>query len=283
MIRSYLAVAILLLSVSLNGQAPFPSGSDIALFTRSRTCIVLDDDQLSPYNSYIRKGIASFWTITPYEFISAAEFEEKRRDPAFSFIILTQNNFERDKSGSAYTFINLLQGKNLDELGKMPEICAVPLSSADEDDLDYGYKIGAILSFMQKHASMIAKDPSLTGRRYLRYYNRHTPEIHTRKILVRQEDLAPGISTIEKIREFYGSALEIVTEEEIVKAIEGKAAGTIILHKVGPVNESSSGYCYKMLIGTDDANMYYYNQHTINASNPNALLPADLKRMAAKN
>jgi len=35
-----------------------------------------------------------------------------------------------------------------------------------------------------------------------------------------------------------------------------------------------------MLIGTDDSDMYYYNQHKIDKTNPNGFLPADLKRLA---
>jgi hypothetical protein len=34
-----------------------------------------------------------------------------------------------------------------------------------------------------------------------------------------------------------------------------------------------------MLIGTDDSDMYYYNQHKIDNNNPDGLLPADLKRL----
>ena len=71
----------------------------------------------------------------------------------------------------------------------MPEICAVPLSFAGEDDLEYSYKLGAILSFMQKHAQMISEDPSLTGRKYLKYYNKYIPEVTDKTILVKQEDL----------------------------------------------------------------------------------------------
>ncbi len=93
-----------------------------------------------------------------------------------------------------------MQGKDVEELGQMPEICAVPLSFAGEDDMEYGYKLGAILAFMQKHAVMISEDPSLTGRRYLKYYNRNIPEVSGRRILVKKEDLAPAIGTIEKIR-----------------------------------------------------------------------------------
>jgi hypothetical protein len=100
-------------------------------------------------------------------------------------------------------------------------------------------------------------------------------------ILVKQEDLAPEISTIERIKAIYSNKIEIVSEEDIVKAIETKAPNTVILHKVGPVGEKQNeGYCFKMLIGTDDSNMYYYNMHTIDKDNPNGFLISDLKRLA---
>ena len=101
-----------------------------------------------------------------------------------------------------------------------------------------------------------------------------------KKILVKLEDLSPAISSIDKIKAIYRYDIEIVPEEAIVKAIQEKAKNTLILHKVGPVGDRNSGHCFKMLIGTDDSNMYYYNQHAIDKANPNGLLPADLKRLA---
>jgi len=263
----------------LSGQSPFPTGNEIKQFIASKTCVVLEDGN-TVYNTYIRQAMKEFWKITPFEFIKTSDFGTRRSDPSFSFIILTETNFENDKSNSVFNFINLLQGKDIEELGKMPEICAVPLSFAGEDDMEYGYKLGAILAFMQKHAQMISEDPSLTGRKYLKYYNKNIPEVITRKILVKQEDLSPAVNTIEKIKAIYRYSIEIVPEEVIVKAIQEKAPNTLILHKVGPVGDRNSGYCFKMLIGTDDSNMYYYNQHTIDKANPNGLLPADLKRLA---
>ncbi len=278
--RKILTVIVLIASCCLlSGQAPFPSGNEIKQFIASKTCVVLEDGN-TVYNTYIRQAMKEFWKITPFEFIKTSDFGTRRSDPSFSFIILTETNFENDKSNSVFNFINLLQGKDIEELGKMPEICAVPLSFAGEDDMEYGYKLGAILAFMQKHAQMISEDPSLTGRKYLKYYNRNIPEVITRKILVKQEDLSPAVNTIEKIKAIYRYSIEIVPEEVIVNAIQEKAPNTLILHKVGPVGDRNSGYCFKMLIGTDDSNMYYYNQHTIDKANPNGLLPADLKRLA---
>jgi hypothetical protein len=275
-----LAVTFMFCSVLLCGQAPFPSKDEIKQFAVSKTCVVLEDNQFSPYNSYIRAAMKEYWKITPYEFIKVTDFNVRRSKPEYSFIVLTETNFDKDKSNSLFNFINLLQGKDVDKLGELPEICAVPLSFAGEDDLEYGYKLGAILSFVQKHAQLIMEDPSKTGRKYLKFYNENIPDVMKKTILVKQEDLSPDIGTIERIKAIYSNKLEIVSEDEIVKAIENKTPNTVILHKVGPVGDRNGGYCFKMLIGTDDANMYYYNVHSIDKSNPNGLLPADLKRLA---
>jgi hypothetical protein len=278
--RKLLAVILFYIhSCFLSGQAPFPSADEIKQFIGSKTCIVMEEGN-PVYNAYIRKAMNEYWKITPFEFIGTSDFSSRRSDPSFSFIILTETNFESDKSNSVFNFLNLLQGKAVNELGEMPEICAVPLSFAGEDDMEYGYKLGAILAFMQKHAQMISEDPSLTGRRYLKYYNRNNSQVITKKILVKQEDLSPAIETIEQIKAIYRYSIEIVPEEIIVKAIQEKAPKTLILHKVGPVGVNSPGFCFKMLIGTDDSDMYYYNQHKIDKANPNGLLPADLKRLA---
>jgi len=279
--RKYLFISLLTCySLFLNGQAPFPSPEEIKQFMASRTCVVLEDDSFSSFNALIRKAMDEYWKITQFEYIKTTEFNVRRTDPAYSFVVLTETNFERDKSHSVFNFINLVQGKDVDKLGEMPEICAIPLSFAGEDDIEYGYKLGAILSFMQKHAVMISEDPSLTGRRYLRYYNKNVPQVINKTILVNQEDLSPAVNTIDKIKAIYPHEIQIVSENEIVRAIEEEAPGTLILHKVGPVGDRNSGYCFKMLIGTDDSEMYYYNQHLIDKANPNGLLPSDLKRLA---
>ena len=279
--KSIFLISALLSTILLSGQAPFPSKDEIKQFAASTTCVVMEDDPFSSFNAYMKDAMKEYWKVTPYEFISGKEFNIRRLKPSWSFIVLTETNFDKDKSNSLFNFINLLQGKNVDKLGEMPEICAVPLSYAGVDDLEYGYKLGAILEFMQKHAQLIMEDPSKTGRKYLKYYNENIPEVMKKTILVKQEDLSPEIANLERIKAIYSNKIEIVPEEEIIKAIENKAPGVVILHKVGPVGEKQdAGYCFKMLIGTDDANMYYYNVHTIDRNNPNGFLPSDLKHLA---
>ena len=269
-------------ALALNGQqAPFPNKDEIGQFMASKTCVVLEPNQFSYYNAFIKKAVEAFWNITPYEFISTDEFNERQRNPAYSFIVLTQTSYERDRAGAKYHFINLLQGKNVSRLGDLPEICAIPLTFADEDgnEADYSYKFGAILFFIQEHAKMISQNPALTGRRYLRFYNANTPKIKQKTILVLEDDLSPEISSIAKIKAVSQHKIEIVDEDAIIKAIEEKTPNTLILHKVGPGEDRSAGICFKMLIGADDSDMYYYHQHTITKTAPDGLLSDDLKRM----
>ena len=263
----------------LTGQAPFPDKDEIKQFEASKTCIVLEDDPFSSYNIYIKEAVKACWKITPYEFITVKDFNVRRLNPAYSFIVITQTNFDLDRSHGLYNFLNLLQGKNVDKLSEMPELCALPLSFAGVSDLGYSYKLGAIVSFMQKHAQKISEDPSLSLRKYLKYYNKNIPGIKNKTILVEQDDLTPEISTIKKIKKYYSGNIEIVTDDEIIKAIENKNPDTVILHKVGPMGDRDSGYCFIMLIGTDDSELYYYDLHMVDKANPNGLLPDDLKRL----
>lgn len=274
------ACTLLLVSGLLIGQPPFPGSSEIKQFAGSRTCVVFESDPFSPFNLYIKQAMNEYWNITPFEFAGEETFEERRTDPAWSFILVTETTFDKDKSNASYFFINLLQGKKVKSLGEMPEICAVPLAFAGETDIEYGYKLGAILMFMQEHARLISAEPSVTGRRYLTYYNKNVPGVGEKRILVVREDLSPAINTTDKIRAISGINIEIVEEDEIVKAVRDKAPNTLILHLVGPPEGRNAGYCFKMLLGTDDSEMYYYNRHRIDRNNPNGLLLSDLKRLS---
>ena len=276
---SLLTFSLLLITVLLAGQAPFPTQDEIKQFNASRTCVVLEDDPFSSYNIYIKEVVKDSWKLTPYEFISVKDFNVKRLNPAYSFIVITQTNFDADKSHGLYNFINLLQGKDVNLLAEMPEICAIPLSFAGVSDMEYSYKLGPIVAFMQQHARQISEDPSLTLRKYLKYYNKNIPAIKDKTILVERDDLAPEISTIEKIRKYYAGKIEIVATDVVMSSIENKKPDTIILHKVGPRGDRSSGFCFVMLLGTNDGVMYYYNLHLVDRANPNGLLPADLKQL----
>lgn len=260
-------------------QAPFPEPEEVDSFYNTKTLVVLEDDMLSAYNVFIKEAVGKYWEITDYDFISETSFEDMRTDPAYSFIVLTATRFDRDKSGSFFNFINLLLGKDVGRIEEMPEFCAIPLSIQGAEDLEYSHKLGMVLRFMQAHVELIKEDPSLKGKKYLKYYNMFVPEAKNKTILVSENDLVPELRAREAADKYYPDNLKVVSDEEVDEAIENRAENTLILHKVGPVKAEKGGLCFKMLLGTDDARMYFYGEHRISDRNSNGLLVNDLKRI----
>ena len=279
--KSCLFVLFILLAHTVFAQQrPYPTVDDAEKFRKSVTCVVLEQDQFSFYNAEIRDAVNKYWKVTPVKYISVEEFNVMRTDPAYSFIVLTITNFSNDKSGSTFDFLNLLLGADVDELDQLPEFCAIPLCFSGAPEEEYSYKLGLIIRFMEYHAELVMKNPATTALRYLKYYNKNVPEIMNKTILVREDDLAPEVNTVERIALHYPYKVRIVTEEEIMSAIESKEKDVLIVHKVGPDGVKQTGTCMKMLVGTDDAVMYYYDSHMVDSRNANGLLISDLKRLA---
>jgi len=260
-------------------QAPFPEPGEVDRFYNTKTLVVLEDNMFSEYNYFIKDAIENYWEITEYDFISTDEFNQKRTDPAFSFIVLTATRFDRDKSGTFFNFINLLLGKDVGRIEEMPEFCAIPLSIQGAEDTEYSHKLGIVLRFLQAHVDHIKEDPSLKGKKYLKYYNKFVPEAIDRTIMVSEKDLEPELRTADAAEKYYPQNLKVVSDEEVDQAIREKAEKTLVLHKVGPVKAEKGGLCFKMLLGTDDARMYFYGEHKISDRRPNGLLINDLKRI----
>ncbi|HCC71922.1 MAG TPA: hypothetical protein DEQ09_12340 [Bacteroidales bacterium] len=263
----------------LYSQSPFPEPEEVERFYNTKTLVVLEDDMFSEYNVFIKNAVNEYWEITGHDFISEKEFDQKRKNPAYSFIVLTATRFDRDKSGAFLNFINLLLGKDVGRIEEMPEFCAVPLSIQGADDTEYSYKLGMVLRFMQAHVEHIREDPTLKGKKYLKYYNKFIPEALNKTILISENDLVPELRTSEAVDKYYPHNLKIVSDDEVDEAIRNRYENTLVLHKVGPVRAEKGGLCFKMLLGTDDARMYFYGEHRITERKSNGLLVNDLKRI----
>lgn len=273
-----LSFSLFLFCTTIFSQAPFPEPAEVESFYNTTTLVVLENQMFSTYNAFIKNAMKEFWDITEYEFISQDDFDARRKDPACSFIVLTETKFDKDKSGSVYNFINLLLGKKVGRIEDMPEMCAIPLSIVDSDEFEYTYKVGMVLRFMQAHVRHISEDPSMKGKKYLKYYNQFVPELPGKTILVAADDLEEDVLSQKTNPEIFPENLVIATDEEVKEAIVNRAENTVILHKVGPVSREG-GICFKMLIGTDDGKMYFYGEHKVTAKNRNGLLVGDIKRI----
>jgi len=140
---------ILVFSSETFAQQNYAKEADFKAFMQSKTLVVLNNTMLSDYNESIKAAVKSLWKITPYEFISQKEFEAKKSNKAFSFLILSDATLEQKEVVMRYNILNLVLGGKAKTLNEMIDLGSVPLSYSDEEENSYLYKIGCIIQFMQ--------------------------------------------------------------------------------------------------------------------------------------
>ena len=257
-----------------------PSREDINTFFTTKTLVVLEDNPLLEYNLNIREVMKQEWTITDYDFISSKEFEEKRLDPQYSFLLMTQVRFENDKTDAEYRFLHLSLGGNYFRLNQMPDIASVPVAYFSVDEDTYGYKLGILVRFIQKHALLIKEHPEIVSANVLNYYNHNIRDIKEKTLYLLENELAKDVNSVARIKKVYPYKFKIVDPEEIEEAIKNRDENVVFLHKVGPEGTKINARCYKIIIGAGDANFYYFDYHKISDKHPDGFLESDFKKLA---
>ncbi len=274
------SLLFMMLMVTVSAQNHLPTEKDYQNFFNSKTYVVLDDNPMSDFNFMIKKVMPRVWNVTEYEIISHAEFDEKRRDPSYSFIVTSTVTFDKDKTKARYTFVSLLMGKDVFSISDMPDLCSIPLSYVRVEDDSYAYKMEGFIKFMQDHVQLVSKNPKIINANMFKYYNKNVKSLNNKKLYLVKEDLTTDVNTLSKIQSLYPYHVEIVTQEEVAKAIEDKDPDVVYLHKVGPEGTKYKARCYKIVIGAADSQFYYFDWHMVSPKNRDGLLESDLKAMA---
>ncbi|MDX2443616.1 MAG: hypothetical protein QNK30_07420 [Bacteroidales bacterium] len=265
--------------ITLFAQAPLPTEADIDAFYNSKTLVVLEGGLFSSYNVYIKEEIGKYWKITPFEIISEQEFDEKKTDNSYSFLVVTQTRFERDRDGVNYTFLNLLLGADVSAISEMPEFGSIPLSYTGVENENYSYKLGIMIKFLQNRVEEFKKNPNVPAMKPLKYYNKNSSQIKTNTLYLLEGDLTPKVQQPKDIMKYYPYDFKIVTTDEL-SAIVSNDESAYFLHCVGPETSQREGWSFKMIFGIQDGNLYYYGIHTISAKKPGGFLDSDFKRIA---
>jgi hypothetical protein len=268
------------LAISLFSQGYVPSREDINAFSLTKTLVVLPNNPLLEYNYVIKEVMEQEWEITDYDFISFAEFEEKRLDPKYSFLYMTQVSFEHDKTDARYRFIHLSLGGDYFRMDQMPDIASVPVAYYNVEEEYYGYKLGILVRFIQNHVKLIKDHPEIVSANVFKHYNDNIKDIREKTLYILENELAKEINSVARIKKIYPYKFQIVTKEEIEQAIKERRDDIVFLHKVGPEGTKLNARCYKVIIGAGDANFYYFDYHKIDNKKPDGLLASDLKKLA---
>jgi hypothetical protein len=272
---SFLFFSLLISSLSITANSPLASKQQIEMFKNSQTCVVFEDG-ISPYNSYIKDAVQKYWKYTGYEFIDHKEFEERRTNPKYSFIVLTEEAFPKDPDGVKYSYIKLLLGDASGNLTRMPEYCSIPLSYSGDKETEYEYVIPAIVKFMQIHIKNLEKNRFPISLNGLKDYNKKG--FNDKVLLLNKAKIAPDADSPEKIKLVYPNPIKLLTMAEMQEEIAANTAKTVFHFHVGPPENAGAGKCFEMIFDSE-GNLYYYNFRKITNDNMDGFNQNDFKKI----
>jgi hypothetical protein len=263
-------------SLGTLANPPLASKQQIGMFKNSKTCIVFEDG-ISFYNAYIKDAVQKYWKSTDYEFIDQHEFEKRRSDPKYSFLVLMDGVWDKDPGGVSYSYMSLVLGDASDILTRMPEFCSVPLSYSGDNETDYEYAVPAIVKFMQIHVKNLEKERFPISINGLKYYNKSTG-FKDKVLLLNKEKMAANADSPEKIKTVYPYYVKLFTPAEIQAELATNSKNALFHFHVGPPQNAGAGKCFEMIFDME-GNLYYYNSRKITNDNPDGFNLKDFNNL----
>ena len=288
MARFFTILPMMMLVLTLNVYAQstqkvtYANKKQIDELFATKLMVVLDANPFTEYNMVIKDFMSKYWTLTPYEIITHAQFDKTRNDPKITFMFLSKVQLERDKKEVHYMYLNIAKGVKSRNLTAMPELLSIPLSYTGADEESYAEKLPLMLLFAQIHLNNIkaARNPKPFFN--LKSYSDDSRFLKDMTLLVVEADLAEEVNTVEKIQKDYPGDVRIVTLEEIAKAIEEKRPNTAVLHQVSPGENDNRGRSYCQVYGVVDGKLYYYNHQAVTQRRPPGMLARDFRLITGK-
>jgi hypothetical protein len=259
-----IALILSIFVISAFASPPLASKQQIGMFKNSTTCVVLESGSIA-YNAYIKSAVEKYWKSTDFLFIDQEEFETKRFDSKYSFLVLLKGLFDKDPGGVSYSFLSLVMGGQVNDITNMPELCSIPLSYADDNSMSYGYAIPSIIKFMQKHAYNLEQNRFIISLSGLKYYN-NKMRFKDKVLLLNKDAMASDANSVSRINEVYPYYVSLLTTSEIETALASNPIKTLFVFHVGPMRNSGSGKCFDMIFDVE-GNMYYYSYRKITNEN----------------
>jgi hypothetical protein len=274
--KLFLIFVLFIFCYGVFANPPLPSKQQIGMFKNSKTCIVLENGSIS-YNVLIKDAVKKYWKSTEFEFIDQVEFEKRRTDSKYSFLVLLKGVFDKDPGGVMYNYISLVMGDATNDITNMPELCSIPLAYADDTNMEYGYAIPSIIKFMQKHAKNLETKRFGISINGLRNYN-GTSGFKGKVLLLNKYMMASDANSVEKINSVYPYYIKLLNTAEIETELTSNPLNTLFNFHVGPTLHSGSGKCFEMIFDVE-GNLYYYNFRKITNDNEDGFNLNDFNRI----
>ncbi|MFA6334233.1 MAG: hypothetical protein WCX48_01590 [Bacteroidales bacterium] len=227
----------------------------------------------------IRDAVKKGWKISPYEFCSSQEYEKIKEDTSFYFLMRTDGIFGSEHE-PRLEYLTLIKGGPEFRKGLFTsaEIISLPFQARGDESGHILPFIPAYLDIMQNYIYKVQKEIMLafTGASS---YGENLAGIKGMSILFNNTDIGFPTRKDELKWTFRGRA-ESVESEEIEKALYESTPDLVVSLVISTIGNPKGGYCYKLLIGTENHELFFFRKHKISSRLPAGFTKEEIKKIS---
>lgn len=251
-----LSAALILLCCALTSSAQttiYTRKARVADFATKVTKIVLTGSQM--IDECVMREVEARWYLSPFEFCTAAEFEQLQYNPSYFFLRLLTK-----ESHSDILFISILKGGKTDNataIDAQYEVNSIPLGSLGDSH-------GRELVFFPACLEIIQQYIVDAGLRYFSAYKglytsyRYIPQLRGRKISMAHDDVPQHLWDNESI--FRGDML-LMDTEGVDHLFMEEDPQAVVSYTICPSHPGLGARCYTLLLDAGNHDLLYYNSH----------------------
>ncbi|MDD4639031.1 MAG: hypothetical protein PHT63_04660 [Bacteroidales bacterium] len=274
--RVTIVVISILMSVSLSGQRLFGgSGSDFGSFGKRVTKVVLQGNTLT--DIVLADAVKKNWIISPYEFCYIEEYERIKEDTSFNFLLRTDGIFNKEYE-PRLEYLTLIKGGPEFRKGLFmtTEYISLPFQSRDDVSGIAHAFLPAFLNIMQNHIISAQKGGLAQSKR--KSISSYLNELNGRQLIFGVDDI--GYQTGEdEIKWTFRNRAEVSDNDIKENAMRDYTKNTAVSLVISP-GDSGGGYCYKLLIGSDNHKLYYFRKHRFNSGKQPGFTKKEIKQIS---
>lgn len=248
----------------------------IADFPEKVTKIVLTGNEF--YDLALRDEIAAGWTLSPYEFCTAEEFNTLKHSDDYYFLITADGRFKKEDE-PGLTFLTLVKGGKGASAGisKMLEVVSLPIASAKNPSGREFVFMPAFIDIIQDYTTA-AMSKDINGYTGLISNTEDLWKARNMELVFAECDLAGDVDRVFRDLNF-DSDMTVTDEDTADSIMEAGTPEKIVSIVITPDEPEAGSYCYKMLIHPESHKLYYFRKHKISKKYGPGFLQEDILRI----
>ena len=249
-------------------------------FPDKQTQVVLSGNELVA--NALKQEVSAKWTASAFEFCTLDQFEARKTDSRYYFLIPLENQFKGEKAPNL-CFLTLLKGgpEAAEGISAMQEIVSLPFYPTGGGSGRELVFAGALVQTIQEYvlAAMESERVATLKERWIN--EKYDKRGKMKQICMAREDLAPSV-TEDTLNACLDEDFSVSDADQVDEVYLQEGLNTLVSYVVAPTVPEKGSWCYKMLIEADTHTIYYFARHKITDKKGAGFLPEDLKKLASR-